>query len=118
MVEEAFMFLLIWLLSLSVEAKSPVTQIWRLKSVELKLVEAPKGGLINPSCLSDQNCEALRAVSKKEKNIPSLAGGTNPGSTVCRKKNGVVLMAERLGSTQGLCRFKDGSYASLDGLFR
>lgn len=109
----------IFLLSLLISVSSgEVPQAWLLGSTELRFVESPEKGLINPSCLSARTCLAGLALKHKQPS-PVGSGGKNPGSAVCQDfHKGAVIVARRAERTQAFCRFPDGSYASLDGLVK
>ncbi len=92
-------------------------QSWFSGTLEIVLVESPKKGLINPSCLNNEKCLAYKALKDKIVGIPGPEG-MNPGSAICTDNyKGSVVMAKKNKSTQALCLFPDGTYASLDGLF-
>lgn len=98
---------------------SQTPQKWWIGNVALDFVQAPEGGLVNPSCLKNATCLAALAVKNKASSAKVGRGGKNPGSDVCRTQHkGSVVIASRGDRTQGFCHFSDDSYVSLDGLFQ
>lgn len=93
------------------------TEKWWIGNVALDVVEAPEGGLVNPSCLKNPKCQAHLAVKAKSRSAKPGVGGKSPGSDACvREHKGRVVIAASGETTQAFCQFPDDSFASLDGL--
>jgi hypothetical protein len=95
------------------------TEQWWVGHTEISFVEAPLGGLINPSCLKKENCQAAQAIKNKVADAKIGKGGAHPASKVCREHHkGQIVIAFKGDESQSFCRFSDESYASLDGLIK
>jgi hypothetical protein len=113
------MYMPILFLLFLVPAFASTPEQWWVGNTEISFVEAPQGGLVNPSCLKKENCKAALAVKNKIGDTKIGKGGAHPASTVCRENhNGQIVIAFKGDVSQSFCRFKDGSYASLDGLIK
>jgi hypothetical protein len=95
---------------------------WTVRGVPVEVSRCPKGYcLVSTPCVSgaQPNCRALEVMNNRVV-ADSGPGGTNPGSGVCQTKlNGSVFVAkDSSGNEVAFCRFADGSFLSLDGLWR
>jgi hypothetical protein len=95
---------------------------WSVRGVPVEVSRCPKGYcLISTPCVNgvQPNCRALEVMNNRVV-ADTGPGGTNPGSGVCEAKlNGSVFVAkDAAGNEAGFCRFADGSFLSLDGLWR
>lgn len=113
------MYMPIIFLFFLVPAFASTPEQWWVGNTEISFVEAPQGGLVNPSCLKKENCKAALAVKNKIGDAKIGKGGAHPASAVCRENHkGQIVIAFKGDESQSFCRFKDGSYASLDGLIK
>jgi hypothetical protein len=94
-----------------------VKETWSLGIVDIEFVQVPpRGFLLNTSCYhSKEKCQAFRETLKREPLVIGNDGGKNPGSAICKKRGGSVVIAmSAIDETQGFCVFADKSMASLD----
>lgn len=103
-------------------ATATATKTWRVGNTPVEVSRCPRGFcLISPVCLTEagHSCRALQVMNNRVQS-DSGPGGTNPGSGVCRERlNGQIFVArDDAGNEQAFCRFEDGSFLSLDGLWR
>ncbi len=90
--------------------------------VPVEVSRCPKGFcLISTPCVNgtQPTCRALEVMNNRVV-AGTGPGGTNPGSGVCQAKlNGSGFVAKDAAENeQAFCRFADGSFLSLDGLWR
>jgi hypothetical protein len=95
---------------------------WRVGNTPIDVGRCPSGFcLIASSCLTEagQFCRALQVMNNRVQS-DSGPGGTNPGSGVCRERlRGKIFVArDDAGNEEAFCLFEDGSFLSLDGLWR
>lgn len=105
------------LLMINLALANPAPQQWRAGPVNITLVEAPGGGLINPACLPPKECASTLAIKSKA----SLPKDWEPvlGGSICTETHkGQILYASHGRKNQPICLFPDGSYASLDALIK
>lgn len=92
-------------------------ETWSLGNTAIEFVTVPpRGFLLNTSCYhSKDKCQAYRETLKREPLVIGNDGGKNPGSAICKKRGGSVVIAmSAIDETQAFCVFSDKSMASLD----
>ena len=105
------------LFSAPIALASDVKETWSLGNTAIEFVTVPpRGFLLNTSCASAKDkCQAYRETLKKEPLVIGNDGGKNPGSAICKKRGGSVVIAmSAIDETQAFCVFADKSMASLD----
>ena len=101
----------------SIAHASETKESWSIGTTAIEFVQVPpRGFLLNTSCaLAKEKCQAFRETLKREPLVIGNDGGKNPGSAVCKKRGGSVVIAmSAIDETQGFCVFADKSMASLD----
>ena len=94
-----------------------VKESWSIGDIAIEFVQVPpRGFLLNTSCYqSKEKCQAFRETLKRDPFVIGKDGGKNPGSAICKKRGGSVVIAlSATDETQGFCVFADKSMASLD----
>jgi len=95
---------------------------WSVGAKSLEVSRCPSQYcLISSTCLKNLKveCQALKAMKNKVQSDAG-PGGTNPGSGVCQKhyQGSVFVARDDQQNEVAFCSFKDGSFLSLDGLWR
>lgn len=114
-----YLFVLFFLLQFNSSATEFI--VWKAENIEYKIYfDKSMNAYFSQDCLKKMDCLAKKLVLKarNQKNIDiALNESINPGSPICVKYEGKVLLARNSGHSEvAFCQLSDKSMVELSGI--